>query len=160
MKAGTDSFRGGFEGNSGSFVRAQARWVAWRSPVERREPRSPLLGRLRRLGPEELSRESNGALSEPIEVKVVLMGELKRWAGKEDADVELQPGSTVQTLVAKLPELCGEEFAHKVLSKQGFLQPHIAVFINGIQMARLDGTKTVLTGGRVELMLLPVYEGG
>lgn len=105
--------------------------------------------------------ESNdGALSRSVGVKVVLMGELKRWAGKQDVDVELPPGSTVQTLVAKLPDLCGKDFAHKVLNKQGFLQPHIAVFINGIQMARLDGTKTVLTGGRVELMLLPVYEGG
>ncbi|MBI2090708.1 MAG: hypothetical protein HYT78_18510 [Deltaproteobacteria bacterium] len=43
-------------------------------------------------------RESNGALSEPVGVKVVLMGELKRWAGKQDVDVELPPGSTVQTL--------------------------------------------------------------
>ncbi|MBI2357426.1 MAG: MoaD/ThiS family protein [Deltaproteobacteria bacterium] len=114
----------------------------------------------RQFEPSRNERESNGAPSRPVAVKVVLMGELKQWAGKPEVDVELPRASTVQALVDKLAELCGEAFARRALNKQGVLQPHITVFIDGVQMGRLEGSKTLLTGGRVELMLLPVYEGG
>jgi molybdopterin converting factor small subunit len=95
-----------------------------------------------------------------VSVKIVLMGELKRWAGTEEVEVELAEGSTVRTLTQRLLTLCGDAFARRVLTKEGVLQPHIAVFINGVQMGRLEGNQTVLTGGRVEMMLLPTYEGG
>lgn len=95
-----------------------------------------------------------------VTVKVVLMGELKRWAGRQEVDVELPSGSTVATLAKKLSGLCEKSFSQKALTKEGDLQPHLAVFIDGVQMARLEGTQTVLTGGQVELMLLPMYEGG
>ena len=36
----------------------------------------------------------------------------------------------------------------------------MAVFVNGVQAGELEGTQSVLTGGQVELMLLPMYEGG
>ena len=95
-----------------------------------------------------------------VTVKVILMGELKRWAGRREVEVELSQGSTMQALAKKLAVLCGEAFARHALTKAGALQPHIAVFINGMQIGRLDGTQTVLTDGKVELMLLPTYEGG
>jgi molybdopterin converting factor small subunit len=88
------------------------------------------------------------------------MGELQRSAGKRQVEVEIPEGSTVQTLAENLLPLCGAAFARQTLTKEGAFQPHVAVFINGAQIGQLEGTQTVLTGGEVELMLLPMYEGG
>jgi molybdopterin converting factor small subunit len=93
-------------------------------------------------------------------VKVILMGELQRSVGKREVAVELPEGSTVQRLAEILLPRCGTAFARHALTKEGSFQPHLAVFINGVQMGNLNGTQTVLTGGEVELMLLPMYEGG
>jgi hypothetical protein len=88
------------------------------------------------------------------------MGELKRWAGRGELDLELPPGSTIGELAGKLFSLCGDTFAQRALTTEGAFQPHVAIFIDGVQIGRLDGTKTVLSEGQVELMLLPMYEGG
>lgn len=95
-----------------------------------------------------------------VTVKVILMGELGRWAEKREVHVELFQGSTIEALAQKLRLLCGESFARHALTSDGSLQPHVAVFLNGVQIGRLEGTQTVLTGGDVELMLVPMYEGG
>lgn len=96
-----------------------------------------------------------------VTVKVVLMGELRRWAGgKREVEVQMPVGSTLQALAGRVAALCGPGFAQRALTKEGAWQPHVAVFINGVQMGELEGTKTVLSGGQVELMLLPTYEGG
>ncbi len=93
-------------------------------------------------------------------VKVILMGELKRSVGKKVVEIELPEGSTVQTLAENLLPRCGAAFARHALTKEGSFQPHLAIFINGVQIGILNGNKTVLTGGEVELMLLSMYEGG
>ncbi len=95
-----------------------------------------------------------------VRVRVVFMGEMERWAGRRELEVELPLESTVHELAQKLFSLCGAGFARHALTKEGAFQPHVAVFVNGVQIGRLDGTKTVLTGGQVRLMLLPAYEGG
>lgn len=95
-----------------------------------------------------------------VAVKVILMGELSRWAKKREVDVELPRGSTIDTLAKRLCVLCGAAFAQHALTNDGALQPHVAVFLNGVQIGRLDGIRTVLTGGEVEFMLVPMYEGG
>ena len=95
-----------------------------------------------------------------VRVKLLFMGELKRWAGRREMEIELPQGSTLQTLAAKLFSLCGPEFALRAMTKEGAIQSHVAVFVNGVQAGELEGTQSVLTGGQVELMLLPMYEGG
>ncbi len=93
-------------------------------------------------------------------VKVTLMGELGRLAQRREVEVHLPAGSNVRVLVKELGRLCDPRFAQRSLTKEGALQPHVALFINGVQMGALEGTLTELTGGQVELMLLPMYEGG
>ncbi|MBI2181665.1 MAG: MoaD/ThiS family protein [Deltaproteobacteria bacterium] len=95
-----------------------------------------------------------------LNVKIVFMGELQRWAGRRELDLDLPAGSRICELAEKLFSLCGEIFAQRALTRDGAFQPHVAVFVNGVQIGRLEGSKTVLTGGKVELMLLPMYEGG
>src|SRR4030067_3201104 len=91
-----------------------------------------------------------------LNVKIVFMGELQRWAGRKKIDLELPAGSRIGELAEKLFSLCGEIFAHRALTRDGAFQPHVAVFVNGVQIGRLEGTKTVLTRGKVELKRLPV----
>ena len=95
-----------------------------------------------------------------LRIKVIFMGEIQRWAGRRELETELPVGSMIGALAEKLYSLCGETFAQRALTRDGAFQPHVAVFVNGVQIGRLDGSKTVLTGGKVELMLLPMYEGG
>ena len=99
-------------------------------------------------------------ITDSLNVKVVFKGELQRWAGRRELDIKLPAASTIGALAEKLFSLCGETFARRVLTREGAFQPHTAVFVNGVQIGRLEGSKTVLTGGKVELMLLPMYEGG
>ena len=109
---------------------------------------------------EKIIQRNENPLQGIVTVKVILMGELKRWAGRRELEVELPMGSTVQALGGKLALLCGEAFVKHVLTKAGAFQPHVAVFIDGVHMGELDSAQTVLRGGKVELMLLPSYEGG
>lgn len=109
---------------------------------------------------EENAHPSEMANRRLVTVKVILMGELKRWAGRAEVEVELSEGSTVEMLAERLSRLCDGDFARHALTKGRALQPHVAVFINGVQMGRLNGSQTVLTGGKIELMLLPTFEGG
>jgi len=95
-----------------------------------------------------------------VNVNVVFMGELQRWAGQRALELEIPPESTIGMLGKRLLSLCGANFARHALTREGSFQPHVAVFVNGVQIGRLGGTKTILTGGQVELMLLPSYEGG
>jgi len=95
-----------------------------------------------------------------IAVKVLLLGELKRLAGRREILVQLPAGSTVHTLAAELGRICDPAFGRLVLSREGDLQSHVAVFVNGRQLESVDGLPAPLTGGDVELMLVPMYEGG
>ena len=95
-----------------------------------------------------------------VTVTVILMGELKRWAGRREVEIELPEGSTLQMLAQKLGSVCGPAFAQKVLTKKRSFQPHVAVFINGVHAGELESAQTILRSGKIELMLLPSYEGG
>jgi molybdopterin converting factor small subunit len=93
-------------------------------------------------------------------VKVLLMGELKRLAGRREVLLELPVGSTVHALASELGRVCDPAFGRLALSKEGDLQSHVAVFLNGAQLESMDGLPAPLTGGDIELMLVPMYEGG
>ena len=109
---------------------------------------------------EQLAACTADCESSPLNVKVVFKGELRRWAGRGEIELELLAGSTIGELAQKLFSLCGATFAQRALTLDGAFQPHVAVFVDGVQIGRLDGSKTILAGGTVELMLLPMYEGG
>ena len=109
---------------------------------------------------EETIQRSENPPWEIVTVKVLLMGELKRWAGRREVEIALPEGATIQMLTEKLGVMCGQTFVQNALTKKGAFQPHVAVFIDGVHMGELDSAQTVLLGEKVELMLLPSYEGG
>jgi hypothetical protein len=93
-------------------------------------------------------------------VRVVLLGELGRLAGRREILIQLPVGSTVHALAAELGRVCDPAFGRLALSKEGDLQSHVAAFLNGMQLGSADGLPAPLSGGDVELMLVPMYEGG
>jgi len=109
---------------------------------------------------EKIIQRNENPLQGIVTVKVILMGELKRWAGRREVEIALPEGATIQMLTEKLGVMCGQTFVQNALTKKGAFQPHVAVFIDGVHMGELDSAQTVLLGEKVELMLLPSYEGG
>lgn len=110
------------------------------------------------------SRDRQPSKCEPasasLTVTVLLLGELRRLAGRREVLFELPVGSTVHTLAAELGRVCDPAFGRLALSREGDLQSHIAAFLNGTQLASTDGMAAPLSDGHVELMLVPMYEGG
>ena len=51
---------------------------------------------------EETIQRSENPPWEIVTVKVLLMGELKRWAGEREVEIALPGGATIQMLAAKL----------------------------------------------------------
>ena len=107
-------------------------------------------------------RSSSADLGEPVAVaKVVLMGELRLIAGRQEFAVDIARGSTLQSLLSRLEVICGKAIARRIMTRDGEIYPHVAVFLNGEDIRGLAGTETVLSSGeKVELCMLPVYEGG
>lgn len=96
----------------------------------------------------------------PVRVRVVLIGELRRLAGRRDAELVLPARSTVGTLGRELKKVCAPAFAERALTTEGDLQSHVAVFLNGQQLEQARDGSAWLGDGEVELMLLPMFEGG
>lgn len=97
---------------------------------------------------------------EGVAVKVVLLGELKRLAGRDEVELDLPPGSTIHSLARELGAVCAPAFGRRALTKEGDLQSHIAVFLNGLPLPQSADAPTYLADGEIELMLVPIYEGG
>lgn len=95
-----------------------------------------------------------------VAVRVVLLGELKRLAGRRQADLRLPARSTIRTLARELGSVCDPAFAERVLTRDGDLQSHVAVFLNGAQIPQGRDGEPELVDGEVELMLMPMFEGG
>ena len=116
-----------------------------------------------RRGPDQAVEEAEAeaaAAAGPCDVTVVLMGELKRLAGLGEVVFRLPVGATVHDVAHRLRTVCPPAFTMRVLTPDGDLQPHVAAFLDGVQLPTARGAPTAPVGGRLELMLVPMYEGG
>jgi molybdopterin converting factor small subunit len=99
-----------------------------------------------------------------LSVRVRFMGDLRAVVGKRETIAEMPQGSTVKDLLASLCSRFGEVFSSRVLNPRGSVEHHVLVFLNGRNIKDLEGLGTSLgngrDGGEVELMMLPMFEGG
>ena len=95
-----------------------------------------------------------------MRVTVRLIGELRRLAGRRDVFLDLTPDPTLRAFARALSASCGPAFCERVLTPDGDLQSHVAVFVDGEQVATSRDGIGRLAGSTVELMLLPMFEGG
>ncbi len=95
-----------------------------------------------------------------ISVRVLFMGEIRRLAGCRELELRLPHGATIPTLAHALGDACDPAFAQRILTSDGAFQSHVAVFLNGAHLQRNGDAETLLEDGQIELMLMPMYEGG
>ena len=88
------------------------------------------------------------------------MGEIRSVAGRKEMQVSLAESDTVESLLKHLCQTLGQAFASRLYDTDGSLYDHVAVFVNGTSIKDSEGLKTVLTDGNVDVMILPVWDGG
>lgn len=95
-----------------------------------------------------------------LAVKVKFMGDLRSIVGTRETTKELPVGSTVKDLVTSLSDDFGELFSSRVLNRRGNLEHYVLVFLNGKNIKEMKGLETTLGEGEVEILMLPMFEGG
>jgi molybdopterin converting factor small subunit len=95
-----------------------------------------------------------------VAVRVKFMGDLRSVIGKHDETKTLPQGSTIGDLFASLCGSYGEPFISRVFNKAGALQHYVVVFVNGKNIKETGGLGTRLVESEVEIVMLPMFEGG
>lgn len=95
-----------------------------------------------------------------VSIKVNFLGEIRSLLKRRDLETSLAEGSTVRDLLAELSEKLGAAFARQVFVTEGAVYPHVSIFVNGTDIKNLQGLETSLTGGEVDVLILPTYGGG
>jgi len=96
------------------------------------------------------------------QVTVRFLGFLERLAGRREASVEIEDGTTVQDLLSLLGEAYGAEFRAAVFRApdQVQVQTHLRVFLNDGEACMTDDVTGPDAPAKVNLMVLPAFEGG
>jgi len=95
-----------------------------------------------------------------LAVRIKFMGDLRAIVGKQETTANVPQGSTVKDLLASLSDSYGERFRSRVLNPMGNLEHYVLVFLNGTNIREMSGLETILREGELELMMLPMFEGG
>ncbi len=95
-----------------------------------------------------------------ISVKVSFMGEIRSLARRRALEVALPQGTTLDELLGHLCETLGEAFAKRLFDGDGRLYPHVVVFVDGKDFRELEGLRTRLMRGEVDILILPIWDGG
>jgi hypothetical protein len=97
---------------------------------------------------------------EQVVINIKFMGDLRALLQRRTLTVTLPKGSTVGDLFASLAGSYGEPFSSRVFTHSGALQHYVLVFLNGENVKDLGGLTAGLGDGEVEIMMLPMFEGG
>ena len=97
-----------------------------------------------------------------IDVRVRFMGDLRAVVESRDLEMSLPQGSSVGDLLSSLAERFGDPFAKWVFTGSGDLHHYILIFVNGENIQDIGGLSVKLgeQGDQVEIIMLPMFEGG
>jgi hypothetical protein len=95
-----------------------------------------------------------------IDVPVRFMGDLPAIIGRRDLVVTLPEGSRVGDLLASLSASYGDDFTSRVFSGPAKLHHYMLVFVGGEDIKGLGGIAAGLCDGEVEVIMLPMFDGG
>ena len=93
-------------------------------------------------------------------VKVKFMGDIVSAFGKREIELPMPGGSNLDDLLKHLCNSYGETFSNSVFNAAGGLLPNLVVFVNGEDIKSLKGLETPISDGEVEVVVLPIFEGG
>lgn len=95
-----------------------------------------------------------------IAVRVQFMGDLPALTGQRTLVVTLPESSTVGDLMKSLSKSYGDAFTCRVFSAPGTLHHYMVVFLNGQNIEEVGGFRATLADSEVEVVMLPMFEGG
>ncbi len=95
-----------------------------------------------------------------IAVRVKFMGDLPALTGQRNIVVQLPEGSTAGDLLYSLSKTYGDPFRCRVFSGPATLHHYMVVFLDGKNMKELGGFAAKLGNSDVEVVMLPMFEGG
>ena len=93
-------------------------------------------------------------------VQVTFMGEITTVIGKRSLEVGLPEEATVGDLMASLSQTYGEAFTSRAFVGPGRLHHTMLVFVDGEEIKERGGLSAKLGGGKVDVILLPMFGGG
>ncbi len=96
-----------------------------------------------------------------VKIKVSFLGELRSIVKRREMEVTLTDGSTVRALMEYLRESFREAFDGRVFDENGNVYRHVSIFVDGKSLDKASGLDTRFDGnGEVDVLILPVFEGG
>jgi molybdopterin converting factor small subunit len=101
-------------------------------------------------------------MAEDIGVRIRFMGDLRAVIESSDLKLTLPRGTRVGDLLKSLAEQYGDPFAKWLFTGSGELHHSIVIFVNGENIQDIGGLSVVLgeQGDQVEIIMLPMFEGG
>lgn len=102
------------------------------------------------------------SMAEEIGIRVRFMGDLRAVVQSADLRLSLPKGTRVGELLKSLAETYGDPFAKWLFNGSGALEHSILVFVNGENIQDIGGLSVGLgeQGDQVEIIMLPMFEGG
>ena len=94
------------------------------------------------------------------EVRVKFMGDLPALIGQRLVVLKMPEGSTVGDLLWTLSKTYGDPFRSRVFSGPATLHHYMVVFVNGKNIKEIGGFSAKLDDGEIEVVMLPMFEGG
>ena len=97
-----------------------------------------------------------------IGVRIRFMGDLRAVIESSDLKLALPRGTSVGTLLKSLAQKYGDPFAKWLFTASGELHHSIVIFVNGENIQDIGGLSANLgeQGDQVEIIMLPMFEGG
>lgn len=95
-----------------------------------------------------------------IDVPVRFMGDLPAVIGRRHVVVTLPEGSRVGDLLASLSASYGDDFTSRVFAAPAKLHHTMLVFVDGENIKGQGGIAADLCDGEVEVIMLPMFDGG
>jgi molybdopterin converting factor small subunit len=97
-----------------------------------------------------------------IGVRIRFMGDLRAVIETSDLKLALPRGTRVSELLKSLTERYGDTFAKWLFTGSGELHHSIVIFVNGENIQDIGGLSVKLgeQGDQVEIIMLPMFEGG
>ena len=94
-----------------------------------------------------------------VKVSIKFLSEFKNVVGMECVEVNVNEESTVEDLLKHLCDQFKEPLCNLIFESKASIKRNIVIFINGKNIATLDGLKTKLRDGDQIILSTPVAGG-
>jgi ThiS family len=105
-------------------------------------------------------REGTEREAASFEVKVTFLGDMRSVVGRREVRVVLGRGARLEDLLQALIREHGEGLRHRIFNPRGELLRHTVVFIDGRDARERGGLEAVLEGEEIDILIMPIFEGG